>query len=254
MKAAEYIQRGIAKSKKRDFDNAIADYQKAIEIEPDSYIAYYQWGDALFSQNNYWDFASFVEEDYNEIYEKFHKVIEITTEIIKDNPNDVNAFLYRGKAKQELRHKRAESIDDFSRIIEIDPFNIEAYTCRAFSRSRIDDYSGAIEDYTKIIDIDGNNDIAYQKRAYNRVDNKDFTGAIEDCLSAVKINPNNYFAYRCHGNAKAMTGFYHEAIEKYTLAIETGNDPYDYFIRAYTKRNINDIDGAIQDYLKAIDK
>ena len=119
-KAASYIRKGIEKFENNDYQDAIADYQKAVEIEPDNYIAYYQWGLAAHNilSENWKLFDDSVDESIVDIKEKFHKVIDITTEIIKNNPQDANALLYRENAKVALI-KAVFTIADWQKSIRI---------------------------------------------------------------------------------------------------------------------------------------
>ena len=191
-------------------------YQKIIDAEPNNYVSYYLWG---------LKHSSFTSDGTNGAWEggreQYLKVVEITTKIIKTNPHDVNALWYRGKCREHLNcFKRA--INDFSKIIVINPTHVEAYKSRGnlklwAGNSKSKDLLGAIKDYSKVIELTNDNSI-YFLRAW----------------------------------AKQELHLYQEAIDDYTLGIEAGNNDY-YFYRAKAKEIINDFEGSIQDYLKGIE-
>lgn len=256
-------------------ENTIENCKKAIELDQNNYVAYYEWG--------YWYKGS--DETYRDEKDKlFAKVIDICTKIIGNNPQDIQALLYRAKAKSNIFNygRRSEAFKDYSKVIEIDPFNIEAYCGRAkcygilsesikdyskiieiepnninalHNRAQIkesypNDYLGAIEDYTRIIEIAPDNSEAYINRGYAKSNVQDFS-ALDDCAKALELTSDlGYNLYR-PANIKENLHLYQEAIEDYTLLIDA--DKSCYADRAEVKAKMDDLDGAIQDYLKIFD-
>jgi len=202
--------------------------------------------------------------NYKDAIALYKKIIDITTETIKNNPQDEIAFRYRGDAKMKIPYN--EAIEDFTKAIEIDPLNIKAYSGRAIAKELSQDLLGAIEDYTRIIEIDANNAEAYvkrglihQERYIQEIDKNGISKAIEDFSKAHETNTKYLEFIRHIGKAKYIKGLYHEAIEEYTKAIEIfeidkiRKESFDWEMRASIKEEINDLDGAIEDYLKAIE-
>jgi tetratricopeptide (TPR) repeat protein len=192
-------------------EEIIENCKKAIEIEPNNYEAYYWWGSEL------WDDGK----------EQLTKAIDICTKIINNNPQDVHALYHRAKARSMIaicdddEIMLINAIDDYSRVIEIDPLNIEAYNGRAWVQncSSYGNSSEAIKDYSKIIELDPENMNAYHNRAELKI-YIDNSGAIEDFTRIIEIDANNDEAYVNRGE---------------------------------TKEKISDFEGAKQDYLKAIE-
>ncbi|MDP7647000.1 MAG: tetratricopeptide repeat protein, partial [Candidatus Woesearchaeota archaeon] len=81
--AADYVNAGIEKGESGDSQGAIADFTKAIEINPQYAIAYSNRGNAKYDLGNYQGAIA----DYN-------KAIEI-------NPQDARAYYNRGIAKRK---------------------------------------------------------------------------------------------------------------------------------------------------------
>tara|TARA_B110000879_G_scaffold41571_1_gene58623 strand:- start:714 stop:1250 length:537 start_codon:yes stop_codon:yes gene_type:complete len=115
------------------------------------------------------------------------------------------------------------------------------------------DYSGAISYYSKAIEIRPNWHYPYFMRGNNKMDIKDYYGAISDFTKTIDIFPNlNVYAYR--GYAKYVINDYYGAIFDCTEALKLAVDyQYDFafYIRAISKKEIGDINGACQDIKKA---
>jgi len=100
--AEEYINSGNEKADAGDYQEAIKDYNKAIELNPKDAEAYYNRG-----------LAKVKLGDYRGAIEDFNKAIEI-------NPKIAEAYNNRGVAKGDLGDYRGE-IEDYNKAIEINP-------------------------------------------------------------------------------------------------------------------------------------
>ena len=118
-----------AKSKliKRDFDGAIADYTKAIELKPDDSAAYEHRGDAKAFKTD------------------FDGAIADCTKAIELKPDDWAAYRSRGDAKAS-KHDYYGAIADFTRAIELNPNFGAAYYARYWARRVTGDRAGAEAD------------------------------------------------------------------------------------------------------------
>lgn len=95
-----------------------------------------------------------------------------------------------------------ESIDDFSRVIELDPNNLHAYFWRGSARLEMRQFDGAISDLSQFIDnkTDGDLGLAFELRAEARTQARDYNGAISDLRRAIEEGaigiPGNLFLKR----------------------------------------------------------
>ena len=89
----EYNHRGITKAKLKDYEAAIADFTKAIEINPNNEQAYYNRGNAKSKL-----------KDYKGAIADFNKAIKI-------NPKDFDAYNSRGLAKIFIEQKSSGCLD-----------------------------------------------------------------------------------------------------------------------------------------------
>lgn len=98
--AEEYVNRGIARSKKGDLDGAIADYDKAIALKPDYAYAYNNRGNARGKKG-----------DDDGAIADFTKAISLI-------PNFGAAYANRGLAELS-KGLEAEAEQDFKKAIEL---------------------------------------------------------------------------------------------------------------------------------------
>ena len=84
------------------------------------------------------------------------------------------------------------AIVDYTRLIQLNPYDVEAYYNRGVNKKRNGDYYGAIADYTKAIKFNPNSNEkfilnAYWNRSILREENGDFLGACLDVKKAISL-------------------------------------------------------------------
>ena len=118
--ADQYLVRGWENYAKGQFAEAIVDFSKAIEINPNDIDHYLRKEDAYEGRAN----AKGDLEDYVGAVSDFSKVIEL-------NPKDEDtflgdAYLMRGISKVYLEDYES-AFSDFNKAIELNPKDAEAY-------------------------------------------------------------------------------------------------------------------------------
>jgi TonB family protein len=101
---AFYRKRADESILKGEYDSAVNDYNKAIELNPKDEVAYLNRGRAYHNKTNY-DLA----------IADFDKAIEI-------NPKDLSAYLNRGDAF-EKKGSAQQAIGDYKKVVELDANN-----------------------------------------------------------------------------------------------------------------------------------
>jgi tetratricopeptide (TPR) repeat protein len=159
-------------------------------------------------------------------------------------------YLKSGLSKGSLEDYRG-AITDFTKAIEIDSKNDDAYYNRGFSKSKLGDYRGAIADYTKAIEIDSKNDVAYYNRGIAKGSLEDYRGAIADFTKSIEILPRNQ-SYTLRGSAKSELEDYRGAITDFTKAIEIDSKNVTaYYYRGIAKIKLGQLDSGCLDLSKA---
>ena len=131
--SSTYYSRGNAKFQLKDYQSAIEDYTKAIEVEPSYGEAYYKRGFVMHSLQHFLEAIT----DYS-------KAIEIY-------PNYASAYYCRGNVKSTLQDYKG-AIVDYTKVIELDKHWESAYKNRGIAKYQLRDYRGSIIDYLRSID------------------------------------------------------------------------------------------------------
>ncbi|BAZ29590.1 tetratricopeptide repeat protein [Cylindrospermum sp. NIES-4074] len=236
--ALAYTNRGNLYQKQKKWDLALADYIKAIEIDPEDARAYDSRGN-FYQKQKKWDLAL---ADYN-------KAIEI-------NPQYAKAYVGRGSLYL-LQEKWDLALADSSKAIEIDPEDATAYNIRGNFYQKQKKWDLALADYNKAIEIDPEDATAYNFRGNFYQKQKKWDLALADYTKAIEINPEDATAYNFRGNFYQKQKKWDLALADYNKAIEI--DPEDatayigrgwfYYIRGDKQKAIQNLQQAAQLFL-----
>jgi len=141
--------RGMAQERRENFEQAKADYNKAIEINPEYANAY----------NNRGNIKS-IEADYKGAIKDYNRAIELNSQFVE-------AYCNRGIAKENLGD-HCEAMEDFDRAIKINSNYIDGYLRRGMLKQHSGDYTGAIRDFDRVIEIEPESKdriVGYKERA-----------------------------------------------------------------------------------------
>jgi tetratricopeptide (TPR) repeat protein len=181
-------------------DEAIADYNQAIQLDPRFVMAYHRRGHA-----------------YNEKGDKDRAIADYT-QALRLDPNYKAAYIGRGNAYNgKGDHDRAMA--DYNQALRLDPNYAIAYNNRGNAYYGKGDYDRAIADYTQALRLDPNYTTAYANRgdAYRMKSQND--EAIKDLNEAIRLDPNYSFAYASRGAVYSGKGQKNQAIADLEKAI-----------------------------------
>tara|TARA_B100000427_G_scaffold34679_1_gene25224 strand:- start:3360 stop:5108 length:1749 start_codon:yes stop_codon:yes gene_type:complete len=236
-----YMERALEKKwKKRDYEGAINDFTKAIEVDPD-HVKVPSW---------YNHIASIKNKQLNDYY---GAIRDYTKAISKTRENSRNLYRWykqRGYVKTKVGDYRGAIEDHTKQIQLLENYSYKyiiakAYAARALNKGKLNDYQGAINDYTNAIELnptdwagkDGNLLYKYYSdRASLKVKLKDYQGAISDADMAIKFIEEKD-GWDPEKSAERLKG-------------ELGRA---YSYRADAKKELKDYSGAIKDFQKAIE-
>ncbi|MBW7992521.1 MAG: tetratricopeptide repeat protein [Planctomycetes bacterium] len=145
--AEDYYNQGTEYADKGQYDQAISEFTKAIEIDPMYAPAYHNRGFTYADQHQY------------------DKAITDLTKAIEINPKNAAAYYGLGQAYCK-KGQYDQAISEFTKAIEINPKDAEAYNNRGCAYDYKGQYDQAIADFTKAIEINPR----YGKAYYNRGD------------------------------------------------------------------------------------
>lgn len=160
----------------------------------------------------------------------------------------VNKLLRQADRATDLNEK----IDLYTEVIALDSKNLDAYFYRGLAKNNLGDYSGAIVDYSRVLVLQPDPD-TYYNRGNSRYNLKNFVGALDDYEAAYKLDPNFIDALYSLGCVKFDLGSYEEAIKDLTKVINAvPTEPKTYFIRAAAYNALQKYPSALNDYTLAI--
>ncbi|KGG17189.1 tetratricopeptide repeat protein [Prochlorococcus sp. MIT 0602] len=270
----DIYERGKEKEGHGDLEGAIEDYEKALELNPESQfilnslgVAKIQLGDAngaiecltkaleidprdpliLINLARAKDFI----EDYEGAILDIDKALEI-------NENSEYAYWLRGNIKFKTIDFQG-AIKDYTTAIDIKPEESRNYFGRGTSNFHLGNYENAISDYNKTIEINPKLCQAYVNRGRCKSFLEDQQGAFTDYQTSIEINPNHGHAYTLIGDYYANISLegrdLHRAIKYWKKALELGyKDAVKWIVdRAIDKGESEDYEGSIKDLNLALE-
>jgi len=171
-----YNRRGNAWYSKFNGERALADYNKAIKVNPKNSFAYSNRG-------NLW----FWRRDYNPAMADFNKAIEL-------NPKDDFTYYHRGDL-WFMKGDYDRAIADYNKEIELNPKDADVYVSRAVAWENKRDYDRAIADYSKAIEVAPQFAYAYFRRGRAWKNKGDYDRAVADYNKGIEVDPRDYNAF-----------------------------------------------------------
>ncbi|MDG1015024.1 MAG: tetratricopeptide repeat protein [Flavobacteriaceae bacterium] len=189
-----YYYRGLSKANLDDYNGAIRDFTKIIELDLYDHFGWNHggipklYGDVYYERGN----IKFILKDYNGALTDFYQAGGI-------DPSNVYAVLWIGHTKNELKDHNG-AIKAFNEVLDIGNAkefveDIEYYYTRGIAKFELEDYSGALTEFTKVIALDPNYDYAYAQRARCHYAVNNFQKAIIDSSNAIELNPTYGYYY-----------------------------------------------------------
>ncbi len=200
--ATSYYQRGYLEFSNNDFQKALADYDKAIALDPNNYEFYFsrgnlkeKLGDHQAAISDYTEAIARNDDSaklfYSRAYSKslaadLEGAITDYSECLKLNPKYKGAWLNRGivfKNQTQL----AKAIADYDKAILIDPDFSEAIQNRAIAKSLAADPT-ALEDFNRVVALNPNDGECYYNRGVYLLNTRQGGDYCPDLLRAMQLN------------------------------------------------------------------
>ena len=239
---------GMAYGKKGMYDEAIIEYRKAIELNPNYTETHDNLGMAYGKKGM-----------YDEAIIEYKKAIEI-------NPDDNKAYNNLGVA-YERKGMLDEAIDEYKKAIELNPNDAEPHGNLGMAYGKKGMYDEAIAEYKKAIEINPDNDSAHYNLgvAYERKGMLDeatveyrkavmYDKIIIQYKEAIEVNPKDDLAHYNFGTAYYDEGMYDEAIVEFMAVIEINlSDAEAHFMLGETYYRKGEYSLAIEHYNRAME-
>ena len=246
--AIEFYERGLEKDSNNNYEGAIIDFTKAIEIDKEFIDAYRNRAS-----------VKCLLGDYEGAIEDYSKIIEINSE-------DIDAYEDRGRTKYSLKNYIG-AIEDFDKIIKIDS-ETKIYSLRGKMKRYLLDYDEAMLDYdiavTKFPNdfgcVFGRGELNYEMANYH--------SAIEDFNKCIELKPKLILSFQKLGECKLKIEDYKGAIDDFSFIIQNRQEAYKidgppsenaskilatyYHNRGVARSKIKEYNDAISDFKTAI--
>ena len=198
-----YQQRGYDKEVLGQHAAAIADYDQALRLDPNSDWTYNARGNAKAELGLYAQAIA----DYDQA--------------LRLDPNSDWTYFNRGNAKAELG-LYAQAIADYDQSLHLADY-AWTYNARGNAKKELGQYTAAIADYDQALRLAPQFAMAYVNRGDAKAVLEQYAAAIADYDQALHLDPNNVQVYVNRGDAKAVLGQHTQAIADYDQAL--GLDP-----------------------------
>jgi tetratricopeptide (TPR) repeat protein len=231
--AALYRRRALAHARKRALDEAIADYTESLRLEPRNAEAHANRG-LVYAQKNDHEHAL---ADYNEA--------------LRQNPRDPILLFNRGNTHY-ARGDHNLALADYTEVIRLDSRNLWAHSNRGKLHVLRGDYARAVADFTRVLQLDPNNIHALCDRAAAYSAMHQHEHAVADYSTALGLQPG-ITLYNDRGLEHVALGNLDAALADFTQAIALGPDfPGPYLLRANAFADKGEFDKAFADFSEAI--
>jgi tetratricopeptide (TPR) repeat protein len=180
-----YTARGHAYKDKGDYDRAIADYDKAIRLNP-YWEEYTDRGIAYLIGKH----------DYDRAIADFNQAIRLERKYVA-------AYDGRGLAYSE-KGDYNRAIGDFDQAIQLNPSYVNPYSHRGYAYGKKGDFDRAMADLNKALTLDPKYARGYANRGAILEQHGELAHAIADYDQAIQLDPNDAIAREGHERVQAL--------------------------------------------------
>ncbi len=228
-------RRGVAYSRLGKWDTAVADYAKAIELKPDGVV---------FWANRGWSYLRLGQPD--KAFADYAKAIEL-------EPNDTHCWNARALAYAELG-QWDKALADYTKAIEVKPAEVVFWTNRGNCYLKLGQPDKAFADYAKAIELEPNDVRCWAQRGQAYYELGQWDKALADYAKAIELKPEERSLWNNRGWAYLHLGQRDKAFADFDKAIELEpNDTTSWNKRAEAYCILAQWDKALADYAKAIE-
>jgi tetratricopeptide (TPR) repeat protein len=199
-----YQLRGVYYSKLGNSTEAINDFNKSIELNPQNVATYNSLGLEYLKL-----------DEFNESIQKFNKAIML-------KPKDEMSFINRGIAYEKLSNYN-QAIKDFDKAIKINKYSYIAYLDRGVVYGKLGKHIKALQDFSKAIQINQSYGDAYYNRALMHSNLNNYKQAIKDYDKTIELNPQHAAFYVRRGLLYGKLDNLDNSINDFKIAARLGD-------------------------------
>lgn len=263
-----YFLRGVAKFNLNDYQGALYDFSKTLEIHPLYVRAWHYRGITHDRMSNYFD----ARADFKRALEidpysadlhiasgatsmhlnAFEAAVKSYDMALLINPKLSNAYLNRGIAKRFLERPE-EALEDLDKAVYHDYFSTEAWLRRGMVKLELEKFDAAMKDFNQALELDAQNPLVYFQRAIAFLQTGDTLAALHDYEKVNQLDKRNALTYYNRALLHSMRDEFDVALPLYDMvtAINPEN-VYAWFNRGITYFQLEEYEEASDDFTRAI--
>ena len=233
--ADEFHSRGLQFRRQGDFAKAIAEYSKAIELDPTHFKAFFNRGFAYDKLN------------------RFDQAVADYTKSIQLEPRNPFCYYNRG-----ISYDRMGALDkafaDFSQAISLQSDNVDFYYNRGFCLRKMGNMNEAVRDYSTSLELVPNNFKALYNRAYCLERLGRLEAALADQTAALAVQADHPGCLVNRAQLFEQLGRLPDAVRDLAQALKAGANPITTLsARSKLLAKLGKFKEAIQDLTIALD-
>ncbi len=266
--ANSLYNRGKTLYELKRYKEAIAAYDKALQIQPEYSVAWNGEGKTLYELKQYkealdaYDKAIQIQPQYLEAWlgrgyvldelQRYQEAIDSFDQALKLQSNDPEAWNARGDALVSLQRYQ-EASESYDKAVHYKPDYYQAWFNRGWALHNLQRDEDAIAAYDQAVQYKPDYERAWYNRGNALSNLQRYQDALESYDKAVQFKPDYYQAWYSRGNALIKLQRYEDAIASFNKAVQYKPEYYDaWYSRGSTLHQLQRYEEAIDSYNQAI--
>ncbi|MBX9573708.1 MAG: tetratricopeptide repeat protein [Candidatus Obscuribacterales bacterium] len=219
--------------------DALKEIDKIIGLYPKNYLGYYVRGNLLLK-----------DQKYEEALASYARTIKLL-------PLKNASFAYKARIKILLKLRRyKEVVDDYTKILESNPKDTDAYLGRAIAYGELGQYRNQLADCDKALSLDKKSISSYANKASAYLNLAAYKAAVDTCKTGLEIDATSVPLYAHLAKSYGKLERYSDAIEALTKAISFDKGDENTWLLFNNRGRMNyllkNYSEALSDYDKAL--
>ncbi|MDB9308891.1 tetratricopeptide repeat protein [Aphanizomenon sp. CS-733/32] len=266
--AIELYNQGNTLIQLQRYKEALATYEKAIDIKPDYPQAVYGKGKALFQLKKYqesliaYDQAIQIQPDYLEAWtnrgfvlvrlKRYSEAIATVDKALQLKNDDPKLWQLKGDIFIKMSQYN-DAVKAYEQGINFQADNPESWYKKGLALQNLKQYEEAITAYKKTVELKSDHELAWYNLGNCLVNLNRYEFALQAYDQAVQHNPNNSAAWLSRSNILMTLRRYPEAIDSFSQVIKINPQQYQaWYNRGWALHQVKRYPEAIESYKKVI--